>query len=64
MVPKGESFATTFEDNFAAMMVWKENNKVSHLMVPRDAKVNDIAIGSFVHNLRKLRKKYDEGKKA
>eukprot|EP00986_Skeletonema_menzelii_P018221 scaffold26585_cov131-Skeletonema_menzelii.AAC.3 len=65
-VRKGDAFATTFQKNLVALKEWKEKNGEKLLLVPRPAKWKgeddeDIDIGNFIHNARKMKRKKDAG---
>jgi hypothetical protein len=48
-------------ETLSALKTWKAINGVDHAIVPRSAKVDGINLGGNIHNLRCLRKKYNEG---
>ena len=58
---KGSVFESTFDQQLAAMRKWKKDTGNAHLLIGRSVKVDDIDVGNFIHNLRKMKQKKDKG---
>ena len=57
----GNAYGTSFKKNFAALLQWQKDNGADHALVPRGAVVDGVNVGEWIHHLRKLKHKYDNG---